>query len=165
MCVTTLKTSVAFCFIEKYLLLQRAWCTLVAKLLLPKSSTLVDALVYILTEPVPMIHLSNAVQLFSTWPDLIPFLGEYFTFQKIQIHLVDVGIFVLVFVLFWTENSKVTVFFICIFTSKISFCPCSIYNCLRRMIYFKDTWVQNDSCSNNYQKVSWWLSHYLKEFH
>lgn len=125
------------CVYRKYLLLQ---CTSVAKLPLPRSSALVEALVYIFTTPVSTMYLWNAIQLFFTWPDLIPFLGEHFTFLKTQIYLViQCGDFVSVFVLFWTENSKVTAFFVCIFTLKISFCPCSIYNCLRRMIYSKAT--------------------------
>lgn len=99
---------------------------------------------------------------YLTWPNT--FLGRIFYIPENSNILSWCGDFVWVFVLLWPENSKVTVFFICIFTLEISFSPGSIYNCLRRIIYFNAIWVQNDSCSNNYQKVSWWLSYYFKEF-
>lgn len=100
---------------------------------------------------------------YLTW--LNTFLGRIFYIPENSNTLSWRGDFVWMFVLLWPENSKVTVFLICIFTSKISFHLGSIYNCLRRMIYVNAIWIQNDSCSNNYQKVSWWLSYYFKEFH
>lgn len=92
---------------------------------------------------------------YLTWPNT--FLGRIFYIPENSNLLSCCGDFVWMFAIFWSENSKITVFFICIFTWKISFYLCCIYNCLRIMIYFNATWVQNYSCSNNNQKASWWL--------
>lgn len=84
------------------LLLQRAWCTSVAKLPLPKGPTLAEALVYIFRAPVSTIYLWNTIQLFFTRPNLIPFLGKYFTFQIIQIWGVSLDV---CFILDWKLRS------------------------------------------------------------
>lgn len=114
-------------------LLQRAWCTSITKLPLPKSSARVEALVYIFTAPVSTTYLWKAIQLFSALPDLIPWENILHS-RKFKFIWLMLGFCLSVYFI-WVENSKVTVFFSCIFTLKISFCPCSIYNCLRRIIY------------------------------